>query len=158
MASNKNYRQILGTAIGVAALVGVALPASAVGSVQSGAVPNNRSTTCPSGATCIWHDRNFRTFGDQYGYVAFFRCIPYYSQHTYANHPHTGADNSATSIANEGNYERDYMYNGSNHTGRHFSLPIKSTDIDLGNGAGVPNGFNNTLSSGYFSQYLNHCS
>jgi hypothetical protein len=81
----------------LAIVFGVATPASAA------------PTGCPSGAMCLWEDKDFKTNGSSYQLQYFVRQIAYFPNYKYIGTNIT-IDDSVTSLYNNGTQEWAYMY------------------------------------------------
>lgn len=121
------------------AAVMVALGASVALAPAAQAAP---SSSCPSGATCVWKDHTYKTNGSEYASVWFQQCVSDYNVLNYR-----GTSTKATapiSVYNNGNYDRVMMYSHTNYwvAGSSASLWFFSLDKKTGDG-------NVTNDSGY---------
>lgn len=129
----------------VLACVGTALTAT-----ESSAAVND----CDSGDACIWRDHDVQTAGYGRGWIAFEYSVANYAGWFYNGFPHTSvysADNSATSLRNNGNELRACFYKYKNYDGASTCYPVKSGRNNLATSLS-PIGFNDTISSGRFMQ------
>jgi hypothetical protein len=129
----------------------VAIVAATFGATMLLASPASAATSnCPSGATCIWKDSGYASSGNGGSEVGFQNSVDWY---TFYSYPTVGgnADDSASSVYNNGNVSTSYMYVDPSFKGPSFRLSIKTGDGDLSNNVGyAPPGFNDLISSGRF--------
>lgn len=118
------------------------------------AAPANADTTgCPSGYSCIWADQNYLTSGSSTHYRKFQQWMADYHAYNYEGTSQNSAD-SATSVYNNGNYEKARFFDDWHGYGSYFELPIKTGDAHLNDSTGAaPGGHDNKLSSGLFQSY-----
>lgn len=129
-------------------LAGGAAAAVIVAATSLLAAPAQAATSnCPSGAACIWKDLSWQTNGIDAAYVGFQMYIPNYTSWTY-NGTAYGANDTATSLYNNGNMSTVTWYRDANKGGWGMSWSIKTGDPDLRD-----NGANDAISSGYFAGY-----
>ena len=119
--------------------------------------PAASAAPCAAGGSCIWRDEQFMTNGDTSKKVRFEARIPNFGNWTYAG-TSLSAANSATSVTNEGIYERVYYYTNTSCGTFAFSLAVNTGDQHLNDSSGnVPGGYNNTVESGAFHSYVSGC-
>jgi hypothetical protein len=139
-----NMKRALRTGAALAAIL-------CVGLVMTG--PASADTTCPSGKSCLWQDSGFVTNNLTHNRLQFEFYIPQFSEWNYSG-TNIHAENSASSVHNNGNVESAFFYTGNYEGGAVFQLPRGETEGDLSNDTGwAPSGFNDDLQSGYFSSY-----
>jgi len=135
-------RNIVTALSAIAVVVGsvvVASPASAL--------------TCSSGSACSWGDSQYKTAGGEGNQVAFRYYIPNYSGWTYNGNGN--ANDSASSVYNNGNTDTVYWYDDSSARTYAFRMATKNGDQNLNDALGTaPAGHNDKLSSGYFTSCL----
>lgn len=125
----------VGAVMVLAGVAAVAAPASAA------------TSNCPTGSLCIWGDSGFRTDGTDSALVSFASYIPNYSTWNYSGKP-INANNSASSIYNNGRVETAFMYNNTYKTGFMFSIPRGNSNSNL-----LWAGQNDKISSGYYASF-----
>ncbi|MDQ3951737.1 MAG: hypothetical protein M3279_02055 [Actinomycetota bacterium] len=137
-------------------VMGVAAAVIAVGSIVV-VVPPASATNCASGKSCFWRDIGYQTGGDTSSRISFEFYIPNFGSWTYPGTSSSGA-NSASSVSNEGNFERSYWYGQTSCNDFAFSLGVNTGDGDLTDSSGhAPGGWNNQLESGAFYSYRSSC-
>ncbi len=115
---------------------------------------------CPSGATCIWRDANYQTAGvgsrrvQYYSHIGNFGFWDYGPSAVSGMIPWGNANDSASSVYNNGNYERSYLFEHANEKGRRWTLLKKTGDANLSDSSGHVVGANDILSSGYFESMV----
>ncbi len=124
--------------------VGLAVPAVFVAAPAQAAISN-----CPSGATCLWEDKDYATNGNGASLVSFQRYIPDLGLWQYSGTT-ISANDSVSSVYNNGNMSTVYLYRDVNKGGWVISFLIKTGDSDLSNNG---SGINDNISSGYFAGY-----
>lgn len=118
--------------VGVAALA-LAVPAQAA------------TSNCASGAACIWEDSGHVTNGIGANLVAFQNYIPNYTLWSYSSTT-ISANDSASSLYNNGNVSCAYFYQNASGTGWSIKFTRQSGSTNL-----TANGANDEISSGYFA-------
>lgn len=132
---------------------GLAAAAVMIGVVGGGlmvASPASAATSnCPSGALCVWKDTAYRTAGSDSALVGFQNYVDNYAYYSYGGY---SANDSITSVYNNGNTSTVYMYIDKNFSGYEFQLGRGTGDGDLSNTVGaVPtSAWNDKTSSGEF--------
>lgn len=125
------------------AVLGVAAPANAA------------ESDCPKGYACIWRDTLWQTGGNGKGLVKFERYIPNYGAHSYAS-VGGGANDSASSVMNNGNSERVRFFEHATQGGAFIQLSKTTSDGNIHDAAGIVNKvFADRISSGYFEYCWN---
>jgi hypothetical protein len=137
-----SFKRNLAAAAVVLSVVGAGLIAASPASAATG--------NCPRGATCVWKDTNYQTAGSDSALIGFQNYVDNYSFYSYGGY---NANDSISSIYNNGNVSSVIMYMNANFFGPSFLLARKLGDGDLGNGAGaVPiGGWGDQISSGRFN-------
>ncbi len=107
------------------------------------------TSNCPSGATCVWKDTAYKTAGSDSALIGFQNFVANYASYTYGGY---SANDSITSVYNNGNTSTVSMYIDKNYSGFEFSLVRGTGDGDLSNTVGaVPtSAWNDVTSSGQF--------
>jgi hypothetical protein len=113
------------------------------------------ATDCPSGYTCIWGDSGYKTGTKTSAYVGFQNYIANFTAYNYAG-TSINANDSASSVSNNGTSSTVYLYKNANKSSLAFSLARGTGDGDLSDSSGyAPAGYNDELSSGYYSAFVN---
>ena len=125
-----------------------------LGSVTQAPESHAASSHCPTAYACIWKDKDYSTTGSGNGWVAFQYSIVNYSGWYYNGFAHTGsysADNSATSIFNQGVTSTACWYKLANYSGTQTCMTRGSGRNNLATSVS-PIGFNDVIviSSGRF--------
>jgi len=107
---------------------------------------------CPGGYACTWGDTNWATSGNSAANIKFTKYIPDYSGWVYAGTKTNGAE-TASSVFNNGNQDAAFFYKNPSKGGASFRLTRNTGDSNLHDSSGVPGGYQDTLSSGYFDTY-----
>ncbi|MCG2799599.1 MAG: peptidase inhibitor family I36 protein [Cellulomonas sp.] len=126
---------------------GLVVAGVAASAVFMAAPAQAATSNCPSGAACIWGDSGYVTANQGAAYVAFQKYIPNYSLWTY-NTTTYGANDSASSVYNNGNLSTVTFYRDANKGGWSVSWAKKTGDSNLST-----NGVNDEISSGYFAGF-----
>jgi len=105
------------------------------------------ASNCPVKFACIWADSGWVTNGVGSYYVGFQRKIPNYARWHY-NSTSISANDSASSLYNNGNLSTAMFYVNANRGGPAISFPKKTGSVNLS-----INGVNDQLSSGYFAGF-----
>ncbi len=138
-------------------VIAVMIAAIAVGSMVVVVAPTASATDCAAGDSCFWRDIGYDTGGCTSCRISFAGKKENFGNSTYPGTTSSGA-NSASSVSNEGLYERSYWYGQTSCTDPAFSLAINTGDGDLTNSTGhAPGGWNNQLESGAFDSYRASC-
>lgn len=138
---------------GAAVLVAAILITAIVPSAAEAATGN-----CAAGYSCIWRDHDYKTAGADSTLVRLYYYIPNLSGYQYRGSDGTGsnsgysANNSATSVYNHGNSDLCRYYKDAYGAGGYFILEPGSVRNNLATSLS-PQGFNDSLSSIYFSAY-----
>lgn len=137
------------TARAAAALMIVALVSAVAPASQA---VHGTGPQCASGYSCLWRDSNWHTDSDVSKKISFQYYIPNLGLHSYGGIGN-GA-NSATSLTNNGNYERAYYYNDTGCSNLQFSLAINTGDAALNDARA---GANDNLEATAFDSYRGSC-
>jgi hypothetical protein len=139
-------------------IMGVFAVFMAVGASWMVVTPAANATDCPSGHSCFWRDTGYVTDGITSRRIKFEFYIPNFGNWVYPNTNSSGA-NSASSVSNEGNFERSYWYTGTSCSTFAFSLGVNRGDGDLTNSTGEveTSAYNNQLESGAFDSSRGSC-
>jgi hypothetical protein len=139
--------------IALTAAVGAAL---SLGLVAASVAPANAAAAnCPSGASCIWADTGWKTAGKDGALIPFQQYIPDYSNsaHKYVGTTTSGND-TASSIKNNGKWERVRFHEHARHGGSYIQLNPGQSDGNMHDAVGaVTKVFHDRISSGYFESF-----
>lgn len=103
--------------------------------------PASADSSCPSGATCLWQDANYKG-----GKFTFYRYAPDLSEWHFDNG--VNVDNRTSSVWNNGNYESVCLFADYSGHGRSFRLAKGTWQDNL-----LWRRFNDMTSSAYFAGY-----
>jgi hypothetical protein len=137
-------------------MMGAALVMSTVGLGMVAAAPAQAATSdCPSGRSCTWKDSSYVTDGRGGDRLAFQQNLVNFGNGYFysvgASGFYNNANDSASSVFNNGNSCRSAYYKDAGYGTLAFSLATKVGDANLGNNVGqAPGGWNDNLSSGQF--------
>lgn len=101
---------------------------------------------CGSGKACMYRNPSYGG-----GYFNFYEFIENLSGHTYSPVGWWSANDSVSSVFNNGNFKPVRFYQHKNYGGAYVDLPIKREDSHLGDRAGtIAKMFDNRISSAKF--------
>lgn len=134
---------------------GVAM-ALAVGGAVLAQPAEAATSNCASGYACLWRDNDYQTNGSGSGWMSFQYSVSNLSGWYYNGFSHIGtysADDSATSIYNQGTQLRACFYQDAVQSGKWqsgpFCLPLKTGRNNLSTSI-APAGWNDRISAARF--------
>ncbi|MFC4244606.1 peptidase inhibitor family I36 protein [Gryllotalpicola reticulitermitis] len=141
-----------------AVAAGLLVIGAVAGGLLTAAPANAAVSNCPAGSACFWKDAGYKTGGSAAKNVRFTLLIADFRYWNYGPSKVTGllngnANDSASSVYNNGKQDTTHWYQGSYSSGYMFKLKPGNGDDNLSNATGaVPTSrSNDNLSSGFFS-------